>query len=54
MIDETINTINKGDIIKSSLWSEIVEVKLVEQTGNYIYLMGIITISHTTVDQLIP
>ncbi len=58
MIDNVLNSakisINKGDIIKSPLWPETVEVKLVEQTGNYIHLIGITTNTYSTVDQLIP
>jgi len=53
MIDEEENIIQKGDIIKSSLWPEAVEVKLIEQTGNYIHLIGITTVTHSTIDQLI-
>ena len=54
MIDTPKNAMHKGDIIKSSLWPETVEVKFIEQTGNYIHLIGITTVSHSTIDQLIP
>jgi superfamily II DNA or RNA helicase len=54
MIDEEENIIQKGDVIKSPLWPETVEVKLVEQNGNYIHLIGITTVTHSTIDQLIP
>lgn len=54
MVDALKNIIHKGDIIKSSLWPEPVEVKLIEKTGDYIHLIGITTVSHSTIDQLIP
>jgi SNF2 family DNA or RNA helicase len=53
MIEETKKFIQKGDIVKSSLWPEPVEVKIFDKTGNYIQLIGITTGSHQTIDQLI-
>jgi len=46
--------ITKGDIIKGSYWPEPVEVKLIEETGNYLHIVGVTLISQSPVDQLIP
>lgn len=49
-----MKNIKKGDIIKGSYWPEPLEVKLIEETGSYFHVVGITTISQSTVDQLIP
>ncbi len=53
MIDKAEDSIKQGDIVKSFLWPETVEVKLFERTDNYIHLIGITTGSNSTIDQLI-
>lgn len=45
--------IKPGDIIKGSRWPEPVEVKLIEDLGDYIKIVGSTTQSQTHVDQLI-
>ena len=48
------NSFQQGDIITSSLWHEPVEVKYFKKKGTYINIIGISTVSHFTIDQLIP
>jgi hypothetical protein len=43
-----------GHIIQSLRWPELVEVKLVEDIGDYVHLVGATTGSGEHVDQLIP
>ena len=47
------NFINKGDVISSSLWPEPVEVKLIEEKGAYIHIIGNTTKSNSSIDQLL-
>lgn len=49
-----VDKIKKGSIISGSYWPEPVEVKLIEQAGDYIHLIGATKKSHTHIDQLIP
>ncbi len=46
--------IEKGSIIKSSNWPEPVEVKLIEEFGEYYHLIGSTTQSNTHIDDYIP
>jgi len=46
--------IKEGSIIKGSLWPEPVEVKKIEEIGDYIHIVGATLHSKTYVDQLIP
>ena len=46
--------IKAGDVIRGSHWPEPVEVKLVEEVGEYLRLVGATTGSGDHVDQLIP
>jgi hypothetical protein len=43
-----------GSIVKSHLWPEPVEIKLLEEAGEYIHIVGATTISGKHVDQIIP
>ncbi len=43
-----------GGIIKGPLWPEPVEIKLLEDAGEYIHIVGATTISGKHVDQIIP
>jgi len=40
-----MENIKPGGIIKGSYWPEPVEIKLIEETGDYIHLVGATTIS---------
>ncbi|RKY28141.1 MAG: helicase [Candidatus Omnitrophota bacterium] len=53
-INEKVKNIKKGDIIKGSYWPEPLEVKFIEEAGNYIHIVGVTSISQSPVDQLIP
>ena len=46
--------IKPGSIIKGPNWPEPVEIKLIEDTGEYIHIVGATTISGKHIDQLIP
>jgi len=46
--------IKAGHIVQGPRWPEPVEVNLVEDSGNYIHLVGATTGSGEHVDQLIP
>ena len=43
-----------GDIVQGPYWPEPVEVKLVENLGDYTHILGQTTVSKEHVDQLIP
>lgn len=45
--------IKKGDIIQGTLWPEPVEIKFIENTGDYIHIVGVTLLSRTSVDQII-
>lgn len=49
-----MKNIKNGSIIKSDRWAEPIEVKLIEQEGGYIHLVGVTINSQTHIDQLIP
>ena len=53
-INEKVKSIKKGDIIKGFYWPEPLEVKLIEEAGNYIHIVGVTSISQFPIDQLIP
>jgi SNF2 family DNA or RNA helicase len=43
-----------GSIVKGHFWPEPVEIKLLEETGEYVHIVGATTISGKHVDQIIP
>jgi SNF2 family DNA or RNA helicase len=43
-----------GCIIKGHFWPEPVEIKLLEEAGEYIHIVGATTVSGKHVDQIIP
>ncbi len=43
-----------GDIIRGPFWREPVEIKLIEQSGKYVQIVGSTTLSGTHIDQMIP
>lgn len=47
------NIIQKGNIIEGKFWPEPVEVKLIEETGQYYRIVGETKESHRHIDQLI-
>jgi SNF2 family DNA or RNA helicase len=49
-----MTNLKSGDIIRGSFWREPVEIKLIEQSGKYIHIIGSTTISGNHVDQMIP
>lgn len=49
-----MTNITEGNVIKGSYWPEPVELKLIEDTGEYVHIVGVTTISGTHIDQLIP
>ncbi|MFQ5964571.1 MAG: helicase-related protein [Candidatus Scalinduaceae bacterium] len=49
-----MNNIKSGSIINGPYWPESVEIKLIEDAGDYIHIVGVTTISRNHVDQLIP
>lgn len=53
-VNEKVKNIKKGDIITGSYWPEPVEIKLIEQTGSYIHIVGVTSVSQSPIDQLIP
>ena len=46
--------IKPGSIIKSSNWPEPVEIKLIEETGEYVRIVGVTTRSRAHIDDIIP
>ena len=46
--------IKQGSIIRGPQWPEPVEIKLVEEAGDYVHIIGATTISRNHVDQIIP
>ena len=46
--------LKKGDIIQGPLWPEPVEIKFIENAGDYIHIVGITILSRSSVDQLVP
>ena len=49
-----MDRIKPGSIIRGPYWPEPVEIKLVEEAGDYIHIIGATTISRNHVDQIIP
>jgi len=49
-----MNNIKPGSIIKGSYWPEPVELKLIEDMGDYVHIVGATKISRDHVDQIIP
>ena len=49
-----MNNIKEGSIIKGSNWPEPVEVKLIEEAGDYIHIVGATKNSRQHIDDLIP
>jgi len=49
-----MTTIKPGAIIKGTAWPEPVEVKLIEEMGGYIHIVGATTLSRDHIDQIIP
>ena len=45
--------IRRGSILRGPKWAEPVEINLIEETGNYIHIIGVTTISRNHVDQII-
>ncbi len=48
-----MKNLDKGSIIKGSYWPEPVEIKLIEDAGVYVRIIGVTTISRSHIDQLI-
>ena len=48
-----MDNVGPGSIIKGYNWPEPVEVKLVEEYGDYIHIVGATTISRSHIDQII-
>lgn len=49
-----MNIVRPGNIIKGHYWPEPVEVKLIEESGDYIHIVGATTVSRNHIDQIIP
>lgn len=49
-----MKNIRRGSIIKSFNWSEPVEIKLIEETEEYVHIVGATTLSRDHIDQIIP
>lgn len=49
-----MNNLKPGTIIKGSYWPEPVEIKFIEETGDYVHIVGATKHSKSHVDQLIP
>ncbi|MBI1922865.1 hypothetical protein HYR99_01305 [Candidatus Poribacteria bacterium] len=45
--------IKSGDIIQSNRWSELVEINLLEEVGEYVRLVGVTIHSRGHIDQLL-
>jgi|GEM_PF-1398271 len=43
-----------GCIVKGHFWPEPVEIKLLEEAGKYVHIVGATTISGKHIDQIIP
>ena len=46
--------IRQGSVIKGSNWSETVEIKFIEEMGNYVRIVGTTTRTGSPIDQIIP
>jgi len=49
-----IEKLKVGSIIRGPVWPEPVEIKLIEEEGEYVHIVGATTISRDHVDQIIP
>jgi SNF2 family DNA or RNA helicase len=49
-----MSNIKQGNIIKGPFWPEPVEIKIIEESGQYMHIIGATTISRSHIDQLIP
>lgn len=49
-----MDEVKPGTILKGSNWPEPVEIKLFEDFGEYIHIVGATTLSGTHIDQIIP
>ena len=49
-----VEELKAGSIVRGPFWPEPVEIKLLEEAGDYIHIVGATTISGRHVDQLIP
>ena len=49
-----MNKIKPGSIIKGSNWPEPVDIKLIEEAGDYIHIVAATTLSRDHIDQIIP
>ena len=49
-----MNNIKKGSIIKGPNWPEPVEIKLIEESGDYFHIVGVTKNSRQHIDDLIP
>jgi len=49
-----MKNLDKGSIIKWAYWPEPVEIKIIEDAGKYIRIIGVTTVSRSHIDQLIP
>src|SRR3990172_4442260 len=47
-------SIRHGSVVSGPNWPEPVEIKLIEEKGGYIHIVGATTISRTHIDQIIP
>jgi len=49
-----MRNLKQGSIIKSNYWPEPIEIKLIEEIGEYVHIVGATTISREHIDQIIP
>lgn len=49
-----IPNIKPGSIVKGFNWPEPIEIKLIEETGEYVHIVGATTLSREHIDQIIP
>src|SRR3972149_11978399 len=47
-------SIRHGSVVRGPNWPEPVEIKLIEEKGRYVHIVGATTISRTHIDQIIP
>ncbi|GAB4520447.1 MAG: hypothetical protein Kow0047_31670 [Anaerolineae bacterium] len=52
--ERSMPQIEPGDIVQSSRWPEPVEIKLVEDSGAYVHIVGQMIVSGRHVDQMLP
>ena len=49
-----MKSIKQGSVIKGPNWPESVEIKLIEEAGEYVHIVGATTDSGAHIDQIIP